>query len=92
MQYSFLQQMGQMVNAGMGGGAGMLVTSIEHLPFIEQEIALTSSDNAIKQVSEKKRSKQQDETASGGMYEITLPRLGPGMIVPSLVHDLNDPG
>ncbi|GAA5976495.1 hypothetical protein JCM5350_001710 [Sporobolomyces pararoseus] len=86
-------QAGAVMNATLGGGAigaaGMPITSIERLPFLELDIPLVSSATAAK--GDSKRPEKSDSSSSTtsiagsqAVYEFTLPYPANDQLLPSV--------
>ncbi|KAL8286870.1 hypothetical protein RQP46_003876 [Phenoliferia psychrophenolica] len=82
-------QQGQMSNLGMGGSA-MMITSIETHTFVELDVPLVGPGGARERAEMGEKHGKEEGGSAGGVYEVVLPAVGDGQLLPS--YDAADAG
>lgn len=69
-------------SSGMGS-SGMMITSNEVVPFFEVEVPLVGKSGARKVVEKGEKQGASGEEGRGGTYEVQLPMMKDGQVLPS---------
>lgn len=74
-----------------GGGSGMMITTPEIIKFVDVAVPLVGSSHAPEEAKLNEKAKRKvDESLAGGTYEVTLPYLAPGLILPTFARRSDD--